>query len=134
MFRRFFSFVAASCVLVVGLLPTPAMARLYVANETLNQVVVYSTNATGNTVPATIITGSNTGLSEPIGVAVDASHIYVANFEGTQGNSVTVYPIDAGGNAAPTATITGALTGLANCEGIAVDGNYIYVVCASAVG
>jgi 6-phosphogluconolactonase (cycloisomerase 2 family) len=125
---------SASCLLAIGLLQGTAMARIYVADETLNQILIFPNDANGDTAPSVTISGSNTGLSEPFGVATDANYIYVANFEGTLGNSVTVYPIDASGNAAPVATIKGSNTGLDNCVGIAVDANYIYVVNESAVG
>src|ERR1700678_2173292 len=125
---------SASCLLAIGLLQSTAMARLYVADETLNQILIFPNNANGNTAPFVTIGGSNTGLSSPFGVATDANYIYVANYEGTQGNSVTVYPIDASGNVAPVATIIGSNTGLGNCEGIAVDANYIYVVNDGVTG
>ena len=83
-----------------------------------------------NEAPTATISGSNTGLNYPIGIALDSSgKIYVAD-ESAQ--SVFVYPPVGKStgllNEAPTATLSGAGTGLVSPEGIAVDssGN-IYV-------
>ena len=122
----------ASCVAIAALLPSVAFARIYIADQTRNQVNIYPSTATGNTAPTVTIIGANTGLSQPCSVAVDANYIYVANYEGAQGNSVTVYPLNASGNASPVATITGATTGIDNCIGVAVDANYLYVVSESS--
>jgi hypothetical protein len=110
---------------------------MYIADQSLNQINIYPTNASGNTAPTATITGSLTGLSQPFGIATDANYIYVANWENSglvKGNSVTIYPINAKGNVAPTRTIIGSNTGLGNCLGIAVDSNYIYVVNEGAAG
>ncbi len=137
--HRFIGFLrAAFCALSVALLPSVSLARIYIADDTLDEILIFPNNASGNVAPAVIIGGSNTAMSMPFGVATDANFIYVANYEnsgaGLKGNSVTIYPIDASGNAAPVATIIGSNTGLGNCEGIAVDSNFIYVMNESAVG
>src|SRR6266568_2742347 len=93
-----------------------AAGQLYVMNVTIvsnvayYKVTVYAAGATGNIAPIRLIGGGNTGLSSPLGMAVDAvGRLYVAN----QGNSsITVYAPDATGNAAPMATIAGNSTGL----------------------
>jgi len=55
------------------------------------------------------IAGSNTGLQEPIGIALDgAGNIYIAN---ALSNTITVYAAGASGNATPTATINTGLNG-----------------------
>lgn len=82
-------------------------------------VLVYSAGATGNATPIATISGNNTGLDGPDGVAVDkAGKIYVMN---SGNNSITVYGPGATGNATPTATIKGSNTGLDSPEGMAVD-------------
>jgi len=135
--RSFLSRRFALFLLAIGLLQSTAMARIYLADETRDQINIYPNNATGfNATPTVVITGSLTQLSEPFGVAVDANYIYVANWESSGkviGNSVTIYPINASGNVAPVAEIIGSGTGLGNCEGIAVDANYIYVANESTV-
>jgi hypothetical protein len=80
---------------------------------------------------ADVITGDNTGLDEPVGVAVDSSgNIYVANDLGGESGlgSVTVYPFGANGNVTPITKITGGQTGFDFPTGIALDSSRnIYV-------
>lgn len=111
---------------------TPACPCEYVADIKGNTtfpgtVIIFPITANGNYNPgANVIVGSNTGLVNPAGIALDsASNIYVTN----QSNaSVTVYPAGSSGNVAPMATISGASTGLLNPFGIALDSaNRIYV-------
>ncbi|MGH7813952.1 MAG: hypothetical protein ACREQI_08125 [Candidatus Binataceae bacterium] len=90
----------------------------------------------GNEYPLDIVAGSNTALSQPVGIALDAGdNIYVANCAadcGGAGNpSVTVYPALSNGNVPPSATISGSDTGLSDPQAIALDssGN-IYVANA----
>ncbi|MGA9419813.1 MAG: NHL repeat-containing protein [Candidatus Cybelea sp.] len=104
---------------------------LYVANRGTFQgahstVTVYPASARGRARPMAIISGSNTGLNVPWGVALDSSgNIYVTN---ASGNSVTEYAAGANGNVSPLATISGSNTQLNMPSGIALDaGNNIYV-------
>jgi sugar lactone lactonase YvrE len=119
--------------------------RLYVTNilGNNNSITVYAVGATGNAAPSVTITGSNTGLRNPDGIAVDAAgQFYVTN---ANGPSITVYAASAAGNAMPLATIAGGNTGLNSPRGIALDaagrmyvanagGNSITVYAASAAG
>jgi len=79
-------------------------------------VTVYAAGATGNTAPTAVISGSNTGLNEPDGIALDPVNgdIYVANGNGGSnlGGTVTIYAPGSNGNVAPIGTISGAATGL----------------------
>jgi len=83
----------------------------------------------GTTIGRAVQTGSDvqnsfiTGANEPIGVAVDKSHVYWTNF-GLQGDGsgVTVGRSDLNGQNVNQSFITGAT----NPAGLAVDGNYIY--------
>ena len=89
-------------------------------------VFVYPAGSNGNAAPTATISGSNTGLESPAGIALDSSgNIYVADGDA---DSVFVYPAGSTGNVSPTATIGGSNTGLVGPEGIALDssGN-IYV-------
>jgi sugar lactone lactonase YvrE len=99
--------------------------NIYVANNDNNSVTVYPAGSNGNVPPSATISGSNTGLSVPTGVALDIDdNIYVSN----ENNIVTVYPAGSNGNIAPSATISGGSTGLDSPEGIALDsGGNIYV-------
>lgn len=110
--------VASSCTTTVC---------IYVTNVRGNSVTAYAKGANGDVPPARIISGSNTGLHVPQGIALDAGrNIYVVNHTGL--GSVTVYAAGASGNVAPVQTISGSKTGLNGPEGIAVDASLnIYV-------
>ena len=89
-------------------------------------MTVYRAGATRGVPPIQTISGSYTGLDDPVQVALDSTaKIYVAN---DVSNSVTVYAPRANGNAAPIRTIEGHKTQLHYPQGIALDasGN-IYV-------
>ena len=135
-------------------------ANIYVANDVQyfcfdggenlipDSITVYPAGSNGDAVPSAIITGPDTGLDNPNGVAVDsAGTLYVTNFgtfiEIDSGgeystaapggdppifDSVTVYPPGSNGDQVPSATIIGPNTGLLAPFGVAVDsmGN-IYV-------
>ncbi len=112
-----------------------ANGNIYVANDvtaaSAGTVTVYPAGSNGNAAPMWTISGSNTGLDVPNGIALDArGNIYVANngsyptFIGT----VTVYPAGSDGNVAPSSTIVGSNTGLNGPYGIALDASdNIYV-------
>jgi hypothetical protein len=90
-------------------------------------VLVYAAGATGNVAPVRTITGPNTGLTAPQGVAVDAgSNVYISN---VNNSSVTVYAAGANGDVPPIQTISGANTGLGQPYGLALDaGANIYAL------
>src|SRR5208282_321840 len=108
--------------------------NIYVVNDGSNNgdedsVTVYPMSSSGNAAPSIVISGSNTGLNLPAGIAVDShGKIYVAN---SANNTVTVYPAGLTGtvNQAPIATISGFNTELADPVGVAIDTNgLIYVL------
>ncbi len=98
-------------------------------------VTVYAAGANGNARPIQTITGSNTGLVVPIGIAVDAdNNIYVSNvpildpYIPSPIDAVIVYAAGANGNATPIQRISGSNTGLNDPQGVALDGSKnIYV-------
>src|SRR5256712_4789368 len=104
-----------------------AAGNLYVANAsaTTSSITVYAPGAGGapgtpatNVAPTRTISGSGTGLDNPIGVGLDtAGNLYVAN-AGITTSSITVY---APGLSAPSNTITGNNTGLARPQGVVLD-------------
>jgi len=108
-----------------------------VVNQGDTSIRIYPPNPVGtvNEAPLATIIGSNTGLSGPQGVAVDATgKIYVCNTTGgpagTANGSVTVYAANPSGtvNAAPIAMIVGPNTGMNLPTGIALDASgKIYV-------
>jgi len=108
--------------------------NIYVADAGAASVFVYPAlgGSTGllNETPTATISGSNTGLEGPYGIALDSSgEIYVTDDGAT---SVFVYPKLGSStgllNEAPTATIGGSNTGLTSPYGIALDSSgEIYV-------
>jgi HYDIN/CFA65/VesB-like, Ig-like domain/NHL repeat len=112
--------------------------QIYVANSTggsdgAGSVTIYSAGSNANSAPIAEISGADTGLSTPYGVAVDASgEIYVSNI----GNdSITVYPAGSDGDQAPVAMIAGSNTDILSPYGVSLDaGGNIYVLsCADCV-
>jgi acylphosphatase len=108
---------------------TKSCPCLYAANGKGNSVTVYASSATGNAKPIQDISGSNTELAMPFGVAVDGSgNIYVTN-DGD--DSIEVYAAGATGNVAPIRSIIGPPYHYP--KGIAIDPSNgdIYVAKAS---
>lgn len=89
--------------------------KIYVANALPTntpspspEVEVFAAGASGNVAPVATISGSNTGLSNPWAVAIDASgKIYVLD---RNAPSVLVFAAGANGNVSPVATITSGFT------------------------
>jgi DNA-binding beta-propeller fold protein YncE len=103
-----------------------------------DSVFVYSAGSNGNVAPIASISGSNTGLHKPQGIAVDSNgKIYVADVfvvKNSASGSVFVYPAGSNGDVFPSAAISGSNTGLFQPRGIALDpsGN-IYAVDTRSV-
>ena len=90
---------------------------IYEGNNNSNAVNVYGPTATSET-QAQYITGSNTQITGPYGVAVDASgYLYVIS---TSGSSILVFAPGVTGNVAPVETISGGNTGLTGALFLAV--------------
>lgn len=109
-------------VILLGALSAAAWAQdeLFVTNAGANSVTVYSRTAGGNTAPVRTLVGAATGLSAPVGVAVDTvnDELIVVN---SGNSSVTVFARGASGNTAPLRKLVGAATGLHNPGALAVD-------------
>src|SRR5208282_4513260 len=113
--------------------------KIYVADDgnpeafpaTPANVFVYSAGSNANVAPIATITGSKTGLSFGISIAVDSSgNIYVAE---SYSATVLVYSAGSTGNVAPTAILFGPNTDLGGPIGIAVDSSgKIYVADESS--
>ncbi len=100
-----------------------------------NSVLVFPLTATGNVAPARTIAGASTGLSLPIGLAMDSKgSLYVAN---RTGSKITVYPMGATGNVAPSRVLTD--TAMKSPQGLMIDrADNVFAVtcpnCGSAAG
>jgi 6-phosphogluconolactonase (cycloisomerase 2 family) len=99
--------------------------ELYVTREFPAEVYVYRKEASGNEAPLRVVTGVETGLEAPHGIAIDSKNrlIYVNNWghhsdfrvpgTGQFGlPSIRVYSLDANGDAAPLREIKGDRTQL----------------------
>jgi len=95
-----------------------AAPEIFVADHTANAVDAYSTLLGGDVSPVNTISGPDTQLGAPDGLAVgpDGS-VYVANDAGS--GSVTVYAPNATGDAVPVRTIT--CGGLDAPAGVSLD-------------
>jgi len=92
---------------------------IYITNSASSTVTAYALAANGDAAPLQTIGGSNTGLDDPQGIAVNGTHkMFVPNH---LSNSVTVFAKGANGNVAPINTISGPNTGLNRPDGIALD-------------
>jgi hypothetical protein len=85
-------------------------------------VTVYGKNANGNVAPIRTISGGQTGLTGPDGIALDSNdNIYVTQYPPSGASpSVTVFEKGANGNVVPIRTIAGSKTGIDGPAGITV--------------
>lgn len=84
-----------------------------------NALYVFAPTAGANATPLRMISGSATGLSFSVEVAVDSTgNAYVANADG---NSITVFGPTQNGNVAPLRTISGSNTLLNGPLGLSLD-------------
>jgi len=102
--------------------------NMYVTNDGSieggsDSITIYQHGTTGDVTPKQVISGSNTQLNLPQGIAVDSGgYIFVVNDGSANGgvDTITVYLTGYSGNTPPIATISGSLTGLEQPAGIAV--------------
>lgn len=106
--------------------PAPTPSMLYVASSNTGSgldgaILGFSLKTSGNVAPAVNISGSNTQLQHPTGLAIDAKgQFYVSNLMGT---AIYIYAAGANGNVAPIASISGSNTTLKSIQDIALDSN-----------
>jgi len=91
-------------------------------------ITIYSAGSNGNVAPAATIKGSATGLTNPVGIALDSDgDIYVGNtsrYVDPHVNypaSIEMFSAGSSGNAIPSAIIAGSQTNIGYPQGIAVD-------------
>jgi LPXTG-motif cell wall-anchored protein len=94
--------LAGSCDIAFG-----SDDKIYIANGAWSggtpSVTVYAADATGNVAPIQEISGVNTGFSNPCGIAVDSTYVYVSDLNG----SLFLFPLAATGDVAPVHTYSG---------------------------
>jgi hypothetical protein len=74
----------------------------------VDSITEYTAGSNGNMAPIATISGAETGLSQPYGVAVDQfGNIYAAN---SAANTVTEYAAGSNGDAPPIVTLSGAFS------------------------
>jgi len=124
-FAHYVEWLAAAAItsLAAACSQSPYLA---VGNALNNTVTEYPLTANGNVAPSATLSGSNTGIDLPFGVASDrVGSLRVGNGIGGLnglGGSITSYVTGATGNSAPIATISGANSGLTTGVGaVAVD-------------
>jgi len=113
--------VSTNSTLTPKFVPFIPKERVYVSNKGAGTIIAFSLSDSGNVAPENTIGGSNTGLTAPFALAVDADGtIYTAN-DGS--STVLIFPNGANGNVTPrTLNVQGPT------EGIAIDNNgSIYV-------
>jgi len=95
------------------------LSSIYVTSG--NSVLLYGANGQGGFQLNGTISGGNTGINSPSGLAVDTqSHLYVSSY---YENTVSVFPTTSLGNVSPSTILTGSSTKLSSPIGIAIDGN-----------
>jgi hypothetical protein len=105
----------------VGPTPPPSNGSMYITDSSGagDQILVFPESASGGPLPTAQITGTSTGLSIPLGIAVDsAGDIWVTN---SNTSSITEYPPGSNGNQPPINTVIGSATGLSVPVGIWID-------------
>ena len=106
-----------------------AQGNIYVANEyggtTGNgSIAIYPPGSTGQMLPTATISGVDTGLTGPVGIALDSTgNIYVTNYFGgpALNGSITEYAPGDRGDVTPIATITSTGYAVSTPHGIALD-------------
>ena len=84
--------------------PPPSSGAMYITDFTNNTITVSGESANCSCDPARQISGSNTKLLSPVGIAIANNTIYVGN---EASGTVTEYPVSGRGNIAPSFTISG---------------------------
>jgi sugar lactone lactonase YvrE len=112
-----------------GNLYAASCAYCYLGNQNFDAISVFAPGVNGSTAPLRTIEGTNTGLSDPTDVGIDAGGTaHVTNYGA---NTITSYAAGTNGNVAPTATLGGASTAIANPECVAFDSSGNEYVCDS---
>jgi hypothetical protein len=99
--------------------------QIYVSDYLSSEIYVWKKDAVGNVSPIRTISGSNTFLSEPKGIACDShGNLWVANSGNGSlgyGDLIVEFAKGANGNVAPITAIGGSRTSLKNPYNVHVD-------------
>ncbi len=84
--------------------------ELYVANDTGQSILVFSSDADGDVAPIRVLKGPNTNLDSPVGLFLDIKNeeLWVANYGN---NSLTIFELGAEGDTPPLRMIRSAPAG-----------------------
>lgn len=104
-----------------------ASGNIFVSNDGEgdgpDKILVFAAGSTGNTAPMRTISGSKTGLSEPVGMSFDAAgDLFVVN-ETSSTEPIAEFAPGAKGNVAPIATIGGSKTMIVDPFSVSIDSN-----------
>lgn len=96
---------------------------IFVANTGNNSITAYvpvaTTTTPANEAPVVTLSGSNTGLDHPVGLAIDSlGRLWVSN---RGNNSIELFALNVFGNVRPGFTISGPATGLDTPQQIGFD-------------
>src|SRR5262245_7489356 len=109
--------------LALALVPVgAARSDVYVGQLDPPAVLVFATDALGDTPPVRVIAGPHTGITDPGGLTVDDEHreLYVSDFSA---GAILVFSLDASGDVAPLRTlIDGPNSQLGLPRRVAIDG------------
>jgi hypothetical protein len=98
--------------------------EMYVSTSNpANELMVFPEDGSGDPVPTRSISGSNTMLQTPYGIALYNGEIYVAN----SGGQILVFPEMGSGNIAPTRVISGSATELSVPVDVTIINGEMYV-------
>ncbi|HUO05186.1 MAG TPA: hypothetical protein VMU16_08315 [Candidatus Binataceae bacterium] len=98
--------------------PAPT-SGIFVTNPYINSVTVYPIGANGDATPTYTISGPNTGLDYPFGIALDSTgNIYVVNYES---ETLDVYAPGSDGDVPPIYNLSEATSGVTLPSSVAVD-------------
>lgn len=107
-----------------GLIYTSAYTTNNAFNSQLN-VAVFAAGSTGNVAPLRRIAGNLTLLTDPSGMAFDASNdLWLGNY----GGGLLEFAAGANGNTAPIASVSGSNTKFSNPFSVAIDSNNRVIV------
>jgi hypothetical protein len=98
--------------------PTPATPAMWVANQIGSTLTEFGPGAWGNIAPIARLSGTNTKIHGPFGVALDGAGNLFATSDST--NSFEEYAAGATGNMAPITRVIGTNTDMHGPTGIAI--------------